>query len=248
MAVTALGSIVEENSIRFLGHEVHEHDEPHLVYVVTGEALFTAEGQDHLLRRHEAVWMRPHVPHSVRIREGGMVLGPLLEEHVVPSVPVRSLGVVPALVEVMTTVLVASPATSRQIAPFRRAIGGVLDGLSRQYFPVTLPVHPAARRLAREAIRSPQSLDALAPRHRMSARQVQRIFAAETGYSFARWRNRARLNAAVSHLLGGGEMGAAARMAGFATRTGLLRALSRETGLSADAIALDPQHALAAAA
>ncbi|ALJ19777.1 AraC family transcriptional regulator [Microbacterium sp. No. 7] len=245
MRATALGSTVPANSIRFLGHDTHEHDVPHLVYVVTGVAILTVDGIDIPLRAHEAAWLQPHVPHAVRIRDGGMVLGPMLEDHVTPPSPVRALGVVPALVDVMTTALVAAPETAAQVVPFRRALGEVLRSVSRPYFSVVFPEHPAARRLARDAVRLPLPLDELAARHRMSTRQVQRIFLAETELPFSRWRVRARLNAAVAHILGGGELSTAARMSGFTTRTGLLKALSRETGLPADALSRDARTALA---
>lgn len=79
----------------------------------------------------------------------------------------------------------------------------------------------------------------------MSARQVQRIFVTETGWPFSRWRGRARLNAAVAHLAGGGDLAVAARLSGFSTRAGLVKALSRETGIAADRLTADPRAALA---
>lgn len=242
-----LGCVVAENSIRFLGHSTHEHDEPHLVYVVAGDVVLTVDGVERALRTHEAVWMRPHVPHAVRVLDGAMILGPVLEDDAVPAGRTLALGVVPALVEVMTTVLVAAPSTAEEIRPFRRALGEVLRAISRPRFPVVAPTHPVGRRLAEVAVASPMPLADLARTHHLSTRQVQRIFSAETGYSFTRWRTRARLNLAAAHLLGGGEVKSAARLAGFETRAGLLRALSRETGLPTTTIALDPPAALNAA-
>lgn len=240
-----LGCVVPVNSIRFLGHDVHEHDVPHLVHVVTGEVVFSADGSDRLLRRRETVWLRPHVPHAVRVREGAMVLGPVLEPDVVPAGRVRFLGDLPALVDVLTAVLVAAPATDEEIRPFRRALGAVLSEVAHQRFSAPPPVHPVARRLAARALAGDAPLAELAAAHRLSVRQVQRIFLAETGFPFARWRTRARLDLAAGHLAGGGSLSSAARRAGFATRAGLLRALSRETGRSTREIASDPPGALA---
>ncbi|GAA3657434.1 helix-turn-helix domain-containing protein [Microbacterium marinilacus] len=248
MALRALGDVVAENSIRFLGHQTHTHDVPHLVYVVAGSATLEADGERFTLARHEAVWMQASVPHSCQIHDGGMVLGPFLDDHASPGARVHALGVVPALVELMTTALVASPATNEQIEPFREAISDLLRAIGRPRFPVRLPRHPAAVRLAREAVRSTAPLETLAERHHMSARQVQRIFLSEVGLPFSKWRTRARLNGAVAHLVGGGDVHAAARLSGFATRAGLLRALSRETGVPLDRIAQDPRTALAPAA
>ncbi|MGW6719740.1 helix-turn-helix domain-containing protein [Streptomyces sp. NPDC054995] len=245
MPTTSLGTVVAENAIRFLGHDTHQHDEPHLVYVVTGDARLLADGEEWRLGRHEALWLAPRVPHALRIEPGGLVLGPLLAPADQPRCRVQPLGVVPALTEVMTTALGAAPATPEQVAPFRQALGRVLRGISRHYFPVVLPVHPAVRALAREALRTPSmTLEQLAERHRMSARQVQRVFLDETGLPFTRWRNRARMNAAVEHLRGGGELTAAARAAGYATRAGLLRALSRESGVPVNELTTDAVGAL----
>lgn len=243
--MTSLGTVVTENAIRFLGHDTHEHDEPHLIYVVSGNAWLSADGEEWRLGRHQAVWLASRVPHALRIEPGGMALGPFLNLSDQPRCRVQPLGAVPAIVEVMTTTLGAAPTTAEQVEPFRQALGRVLKGISRQYFPVVLPAHPAVRALAREALRTPAAtLEQLAGRHRMSARQVQRVFLDETGLPFTRWRNRARMNAAVEHLRGGGELTAAARAAGYATRAGLLRALSRESGVPVSALTTDAVGAL----
>lgn len=243
--MTSLGTVVAENAIRFLGHDTHQHDEPHLVYLVSGNACLTADGEEWRLGRHEAVWIAPRVPHALRIEPGGMALGPTLDPGDLPRCRVQPLGAVPAIVDVMTTALGAAPSTSEQVQPFRQALGRVLRGISRPYFPVVPPTHPAVRALAREALRTPaMTLERLAAQHRMSARQVQRVFLDETGLPFTRWRNRARMNAAVEHLRGGGELTAAARAAGYATRAGLLRALSRESGVPVSALSADAVGAL----
>lgn len=245
MPVRSLGAVVPENAIRFLGHDTHTHDEPHLIYVVSGTAHVVVDDIPLTLRRREALWLAPHVPHSVSMSDDGMVLGPLLDDADVPPQRARPLGVVPALVEVMTTVLGAAPSTPEQVAPFRAAIGAILQRLGRQYFPVTLPTHPVGATIAREAVQTPHTLEHLADRHHMSPRQVQRIFVDETGLPFARWRSRARMNLAVPLLLGGGDLTAAARTSRYATRAGFVRALSRETGVPVERLVADPVGSLA---
>ncbi|WP_432561106.1 hypothetical protein [Kineococcus sp. SYSU DK003] len=93
----------------------------------------------------------------------------------------------------------------------------MLGELARECVSDVAPRHPAALRLSQEAVTSPLPLDELA---------------------------RARLDVAAEHLLSGAGVSTAARRAGSATRAGLLRALSRETGLSTREIALDPPGAL----
>jgi AraC-like DNA-binding protein len=245
-STAALVGVVPEHSIRFLGHNVHEHDEPHLIHIVVGTASLVVDGAPLRLRARENLWLAPRVPHSVRLSEDGVALGPLLSPETSPPERVRRLGIVPALTDVLTTILVAAPATPEQIRPFREALDDVLRGIDGRYFPLVLPVHPVARAIAREAL-SPLTLGELAEARRMSVRHVQRLFQDETGLPFTRWRTRARLNLAIGRLRGGGSLTAAARASGYATRGGLVKAIGRETGLPAERLAADPLAALARA-
>lgn len=247
MTPTALGAVVPENAVRFLGHDTHAHDEPHLVHVVAGTAELVADGAPLTLRTHESVWLAPRVPHSVRLPGGAMALGPVLSPGVEPPVRVHRLGVVPAVTDVLTAVLCAGPATPQQVAPFRAALEEVLRGVVGDHFVLTLPSHPVARAVAEDARRGGATLHELADRRRASARHVQRLFVEETGLPFGRWRTRARLNVAIARLRGGSQLDAAARAAGYATRGGLLRALSRETGQPVADLARDPLAVLARA-
>ncbi len=245
MTPAALGAVVPENSIRFLGHDTHTHDEPHLVHVVAGTAELVVEGVPMTLRTHENLWLAPHVPHSMRLPGDSMALGPVLSRDVEPPGRVHRLGVVPAITSVLTAVMCASPATAEQVAPFRAALEDVLRGVAGDYFPLTLPAHPVARAVADDARRGVATLDELAVRRRASARHVQRLFVEETGLAFGRWRTRAHLNVAIARLRGGSHLDAAARAAGYASRGGLLRALSRETGVPVADLSRDPVAALA---
>ena len=246
MTPAALGAVVPENSIRFLGHDTHVHDEPHLVHVVTGTGELVADGHAMTLRTHESVWLAPHVPHALRLPGDSMALGPLLSPGVEPPSRVHRLGVVPAVTSLLTATMCAAPTTPEQVAPFRAALEAVLRGVARDYFPLTMPAHPVARAVAADARRGSGTLDELADRRRASARHVQRLFVEETGLAFGRWRTRAHLNVAIARLRGGSHLDAAAHAAGYASRAGLLRALSRETGLPVADLAHDPVAALAA--
>lgn len=221
-----LVTVVPENTIRFLGHDTHTHPVPHLIHVISGEGDFVVDGQEIHLSARESMWLAPGVPHSGRYRPGSVVLGPFLSPHTVPSTRVQLLGVVPELTSLMTTALGASPATEEQIRPFRSALDSLLLALRSDYFSLKLPAHPTARAIARAAT-SALTLDELAAAHRSSVRHIQRVFAAETGLPFSRWRARSRLNVAIRRLRGGDTLTVAAHFAGYATRSGLLKALSR---------------------
>jgi AraC-like DNA-binding protein len=245
-STSALVGVVPEHSIRFLGHDTHEHDVPHLIHIVIGTAELVVDGAPMRMRARENLWLAAGVPHSVRLSDEGVALGPLLSPGTAPPERVRRLGIVPALTEVLTTVLVAAPSTPEQIQPFREALDDVLRGIDGRYFPLVLPQHPVARAIAKEAL-SPLTLGELAEARRTSVRHVQRLFLDETGLPFTRWRTRARLNLAIGRVRGGGSLTAAARASGYATRGGLVKAIGRETGLSAEALTRDPLGALAQA-
>ncbi len=239
-----LVSVVPENAIRFFGHTTHEHDCPHLVHQVTGEGSLLVDDERITLQSRESVWLDAHVPHSLRLSDGGMALGPMLSPTTRPATRIQRLGVVPSITAVMITVLGVGPMSAEEVAPFRIELDRVLGNLARSPFPVLSPSHPVARSIARDAERSRATLDELASLHSLSVRHVQRLFLEETGMPFSRWRTRVRLNAAVRRLHGGADIASAARSVGYATRGGLLRALSRESGTTVEDLAADPLASL----
>ncbi|MFT4082117.1 MAG: helix-turn-helix domain-containing protein [Nocardioides sp.] len=246
MALSVFADVVPENSIRFRGHETHSHLEPHLLHAAAGSSRLLVDGEPVLLREKESIWLAGQVPHAAKVAEGGILLGPTLPPQVEPPERFRLLGVVPAISEIMTASLMASPSTSAQVRPFREALSAVLTRLGRHYFATPMPTHATVRLLARDAVRSRLTLDQLAREHHISARQAQRIFLDETGLAFATWRTRARLNLAIDRLIAGRPIAEAARAAGYRSRAGFLRALSREAGIPVEALAERPLTALRA--
>lgn len=228
ISTTRLQHIAPENAIRFIGHDTHSHDAPHLIHVATGSAHLVVDGTQMTLRARESAWLAPHVPHSARYESGSLVLGPLLSPRSTPPTRVLRLGEVPQISAVMTTILGVAPHTPDQVEPLRQALGTVLAELATVHFPQTAPKHPVAATIARAALRSDATLDELAAEHGTSARHMQRVFLAETGVSFARWRVRARLNAAIVRLRGGDRVELVAATVGYRTRSGLVKALRRE--------------------
>ncbi|WP_152360792.1 helix-turn-helix domain-containing protein [Microlunatus speluncae] len=240
-----LETVVPRHSIRFLGHDEHSHEVPHLVHLVRGSARLTVDGEPIRLRQGESVWLAAEVPHAMRLTPGSLAIGPMLSPGSAPAgTRVRRLGVLPALTTLITTILGAAPETPAEVLPFRRALEELLGGLDAEHFAVRQPVDPIVRRLADEAAAGTDTLDRIAARNYLSVRQAQRMFLDETGLPFTRWRTRTRLNRAVAALRAGESLDAARRAADYATRTGLLRALSRETGRSERDLAADPLGAL----
>ncbi len=240
-----LETVVSKHSIRFLGHDEHSHDVPHLIHLVRGTARLVVDGEPLRLREGESVWLAAEVPHATRLTAGSLVIGPMMSPGTTPAgTRVRRLGPMPALSALITTILGAAPETAAEVRPFREALDALLTGLDAEYFAVRQPTQPLLRRIADEAAAGSDTLDRITERNYLSVRQAQRMFLDETGLPFTRWRTRTRLNRAVAALRSGGTLDAARRAAGYATRTGLLRALSRETALPERDLATDPLGSL----
>lgn len=232
-------SVVPENAVRFLGHETHSHEYPHLIHVVSGAADLVVEGRPIRLGPKENLWLAPNVEHSARYTQESVVFGPFLSPQTIPPNPIQLLGIVPDLTRLVATILGAGPRTREEVHVFRVALDEVLSTMRLDCFPLLTPAHPAARAVAQACIASSSTLNELAALAGTSPRHMQRLFRDETGLSFTSWRARARLNVAVARLRGGTSLQAAATASGYASRAGLLKALSRETGIERDELSRD---------
>lgn len=238
-------SVVPDTAVRFLGHDTHAHEEPHLIHVVSGVADLIVDGRPIRLGPKENLWLAPQVEHSARYSRESIVFGPFLSPHTVPPAPVQPLGIVPELTRIVATIMGAAPRTHDEVHVFRVALDEVLATMRLDCFPLLQPRHAAARAVARSCVSSFSTLNDLAERAGTSPRHLQRLFRDETGLSFTSWRARARLNVAVARLRGGTNLQAAAQASGYTTRAGLLKALSRESGISREELVRDPLGALA---
>lgn len=241
-----LATSVPENSVRFTGHPKHVHDVPHLVHMVMGRGTLTVDDERIVLGPRSSVWLDAGVPHAMSLDEHSIALGPFLDPHNTPGIRIRRLGVVPAITDLMLARLAAQPHTDQQCALFSDSLGDILTAISTDEFVTPVPVHPTVYQIAESSVDSPATLATLCDQVGMSPRQVQRIFAAETGMGFHRWRNRRRLNRALRSMRSGSSAESAARIAGFSGRASLLRALSRESGVPLAALRANPLAGLRA--
>ncbi len=222
---------VPENAVRFLGHAPHRHDQPHLVHLVIGQGVLTLGDREVTMEPRSCVWLAAGVLHGLRLSGRAIALGPVLAEHVTPEDKVEVLGVVPAIHDLMLARMAAAPRTPEQLDRFTHALEEILLGLRREPFAVPNPRHPVARRVGERAMVSAEQLLELVGEEGVSVRQVQRLFLAETGMTFSRWRRRRRLGRAVRVMASGGSASTAARIVGYASSRALLRAMSAESGV-----------------
>ncbi|WP_082556658.1 AraC family transcriptional regulator [Modestobacter sp. Leaf380] len=222
-----------DDVVRFDGHPPHRHDRSQLVHLVLGRATLDIAGERVELAEGQGVWVPAGVEHALTLEAGGVVLGPLLSPGLDPPSGAPRRVADPGVRRVLVTLLSVAPRDGDEVQVFRRALEIALVAATGEQFSLRLPTHPAARAIAADVVRSRGTLAQLADREFLSARQVQRLFLDQTGLSFATWRTRARLNAAIARLRAGRGVPAALDASGFTTREGLVKALARECGLPA---------------
>ncbi len=98
---------------------------------------------------------------------------------------------------------------------------------------VRMPVEERASQVARGLAEFPSDGRTVAEWGRevgASGRTLERLFLAETGVPFGRWRALLRLQAAIVRLAGGESVGNAARQVGYESVSAFVAAFRRETG------------------
>ena len=98
-----------------------------------------------------------------------------------------------------------------------------------------LPLDDRARRVADSLLADVTDNRSLAAWGRTvgaSARTLARLFVAETGMGFERWRTSARLAAALPLLAGGAAVSATAYAVGYASTSAFVAAFRREIGVT----------------
>ncbi len=212
----------------------HSHPEPLLMGAATATVTVTTGGRDWLVPPGYGLWIPGGVEHSgevLRRGEGftlvfaadrspidwpeptGVAVGPLLRELIVHlqrtehDDPTR-----PAAETLLFTLL--RPAPSHDLR-------------------LVMPTDPRIRPIADQLVADPsddRGVDAWADEVHVGVRTLSRLFAAETGLPFARWRIHARVHAAIGLLAGGVPVDAVARAVGYRKTSAFIAAFSRVTG------------------
>lgn len=220
---------------------------PVLIWVHSGTATIEAAGVTHSLSAGEALWVPPRVMRCVRSADGGVVLSIFLPLAELPEILAGArIVTIPEgwedwLIFLFDWNAYHSIDTHSDSTALLSLVAGSA-GRPRSAEPVgflapwlPMPRSAEAREAARTLIRSPSlpwRVEELADRARVSARTLQRQFRHETGMAFSRWRTRARVVVAASHLVGGCDVGWARRHTGYATPAGFTRAFHRHFGMS----------------
>lgn len=226
---------VRYSSGTHLAAHVHEWDQ--LVYASEGVMTVATGDGRWVVPPQRAVWMPAGVSHAIdcagRVAMSTLYLRPGLR----PDTPDQTTVVaVDPLLRELVLRAVAWNTLDPEVAVHRNLLACLLDQLEvvdTVAVALPLPHDPGALQLARQLQEEPGALpdvDDAARSVGMSRRTLERRFAAETGMSFGRWRQQARLLGALTRLAAGGRVTDVALEIGYANPSAFVAAFRTAFG------------------
>jgi AraC-like DNA-binding protein len=216
------------------GFDLHTHDHHQIALAARGVLVVGVAHTSWVLPRNRALWIPAGVPHTAEASGQTTMLSTYVDPKRCP-VPWAEPTVVAAsglLGELVAHL--SQPALS--LGERQRAEAVLWDLMIP--LPITtlspaLPVDERARRVADgllEDVTDHRTLAAWGRDVGASARTLARLFVAETGMGFERWRSTARLAAALPLLAQGSSVNATAYGVGYASPSAFVAAFRREVG------------------
>src|SRR6266496_122373 len=195
------------------GHFVppHSHDRHQLVYATDGVMTVQTPEGAWVVPAHRAVWIPCGVVHSIQISGAVSMRTLYLSPRIARSLPGSCyvLAVSPLLRELVLHA-VSRENLDRRDAADAHLIAVILDQLKilhESALSLPKPRDPRAARVARRLLDQPgdrRPMGSLLSGVGASQRTIERLFRAETGLSFGRWRQQLRLIESL-RLLAAGE-------------------------------------------
>jgi len=211
--VTEELAVVSQDERRFASLP-HRHAQAQLIYAISGVVVVTTTRGTWVVPPSRAVWVPADTEHQTRSHAEVRFRALLIATADHPGLPTGCavVEVTPLLRELILRLAeLAELGGQAADSPITRAVTHLLL-LELAFLPVQplalpLPAHPALARLCarlRDDPSSSASLEAVAARLHTSRASFMRLFRRETGMSFGRWCQQARLLRSLS-LLAGGE-------------------------------------------
>ncbi len=217
----------------------HDHEWPQLLYAITGAMTVNSGTTSWMIPAGKAVLIPGLRRHSIRmwgeVSMRTLYLSPELDSAALRDSDCRVLAVSPLLRELILRVIEMA-ALDRRVPEHARLAAVVLDEIGRAAVtPLELPVPADVRgaAVAHEVLAAPgeaAGLGALARRHGVGRRTLERIFRGETGMSFGMWQQKARLLYSVRALAESRPVTEAALDAGYSSVSAYIAAFKRTFG------------------
>ena len=194
------------------GHLIAEHSHPtaQLIYAVTGVIVVSVKDGQWVLPPTRGLWIPAGMPHETRAVGKVLLHSMYVRQDARPGLPTACLVLqISPLLRELIVAAVAVPQPCDPETRDGRLMALVLDELLvAPSLPLRLPwpAEPAILAICQQLVAHPEdtsTLDAWAKRLGVDAKTIQRRFARETGLSFGRWRQQARLVHALERLASG---------------------------------------------
>ncbi|MFS2034215.1 AraC family transcriptional regulator [Polaromonas sp. CT11-55] len=215
----------------------HQHHRGQVFCVEAGLIHVQTAHGSWLLPPYRAGWMPPDVPHRVRVSGAltgwSLLVTPKASEQLPDSPCVIGISeVLRALVRRAAEWDKCSPLAPDQ----EHVVEVILDEIRRaphESLHLPMPAHPRLERIARAILQEPGSartLQAWADWGAMSPRTLRRQMLAETGLSFAQWRQQAQLTQALEMLARGESVTQVSDALGYASASNFIAMFRRAFG------------------
>lgn len=202
----------------------HTHDRAQFLYATAGIMRVTTDAERYTVPPGRALWLPATLPHAVAMPRGLTMRALFLRADAACDLPSHptAMSVSPLLRELILV------ACAEPLEWDEQGRGGHLAALMleeirrapRLSIAIPQPRDPRLLRLAAALAAhpaSPLTLDAWAMRSGASPRTLRRLFQADTGMGFARWRQALRLTEAAALLAAGATPACAAAAVGYAS-------------------------------
>jgi AraC-like DNA-binding protein len=216
------------------GFDLHTHDRHQLALAGRGVLVMTVLRTSWVLPRTRALWIPAGIPHSVAASGQTTMLSAYVDPERCPlawdkPTIVGASGLLGELVAHLSQPDLSAEERQRAEA----VVWDVMVPLPVTTLSPPLPVDERARQVADGLladVTDGRSLAAWGRAVGASGRTLARLFVAETGMGFERWRSTARLAAGLPLLASGMAVGTTAYQVGYATPSAFVAAFRREVG------------------
>lgn len=217
----------------------HAHAEGQLIYAVHGVMMVSAGEGRWIVPPTRGIWMPAGLPHAIRCIGEVRMRSIYVQPDAAPHLPAhsRAVGISPLLREL---ILAASEIDAGYAGNSRdgRVMRLLLDELhALPVLPLHLPqpADPRLRRICSRLLAAPHDATTLgdwARRLAVDAKTLQRLFARETGMTFGKWRQQARLLHGLERLARGDKVVDVALALGYDSPSAFATMFKRQFGLA----------------
>ncbi|MDR3464261.1 MAG: helix-turn-helix transcriptional regulator [Beijerinckiaceae bacterium] len=220
----------------------HSHPRGQLLHAIEGVMIVRSPTASWVVPPSRALWLEAGLEHDVRMIGAVKIRTVFVDDGAMPNLPARTCVV--EVAPLLRELIVAAVKIPLDYAPGgrdERLLRLLIDELRvSPVLPLHLPLprDPRLARICRAMTERPAesaTADEWGQRLNVTAKTIHRLFAKETGMSFAQWRQQARLLEALSLIAQGKRMIDVAFDCGYASQSAFTAMFRRHFGVAPSA-------------